>query len=178
MTLPIREYLATIVNDINAENWYKPGLFIKNTLAKLPIEITILENPPREEDNYNCFIYALGLSTNKEVIRETKGFIYCSFFQKLIEKNELSITTKPEKGDIIVYRNIKQFGDEITHVGIFQDDNTIVSKWSWGPIIKHKIFDVPDFYGSDILFVKKVSTEKARELYHQYKKFNINNQIN
>jgi hypothetical protein len=52
MTLSIREYLATIVNDANAENWYKTDLFIKNTLAKLPPEITVLENPPREEDNY------------------------------------------------------------------------------------------------------------------------------
>jgi hypothetical protein len=113
------------------------------------------------------------LSTDIEVIRQTKGFIYSSFFQTLIKKNELSIITKPEKGDIIVYRNIKQFGDEITHVGILQGDDTVVSKWSWGPIIKHKIFDVPDFYGSDILFVKNVNTERAKELYYHYKKFNI-----
>jgi len=178
MNLSIREYLATIVNDANAENWYKTDLFIKNTLAKLPPEITVLANPPREEDNYNCFIYVFGLSADKEVIRETKGFIYSSFFQKLIEKHEILITEKPEKGDIILYKNPKQFGDEITHTGIFQDNDVVISKWSWGPIIRHKIFDVPDFYGSDILFVKKMSTERAKELYFQYKKFNINNQTN
>lgn len=168
----IRKYLATIVGDKNEENWYKPDLFIKNTLSKLPKELIILENPPRENENYNCFVYVLGLNKDKKIIKETKGFIYSNFFQTLINKGELEFTDSHKNGDIILYLNPKQFGSEITHSGIVQENETIVSKWSWGPIIKHNIFDVPDFYGDRVKYVKGINLEKSKRLYNQYKEFN------
>lgn len=87
------------------------------------------------------------------------------------------LTEKPEIGDIILYKN-RDFPNEITHAGILEKNGVVISKWSWGPIIRYKIFDVPDFYGNDIFYVKKVNDEKAKGLYQKYKKFNINNATN
>lgn len=174
MNQNIREYLATIVNDKNEKNWYKLDLFIKNTRSKLPKELEIIKNPPEEDGNYNCFIYVLGLHNDREIIKETKGFIYSNFFQTLIDKGELKLISAPQSGDIIIYRNSKKFGSEITHSGIVQENGTIISKWSWGPIIEHKIFDVPNFYGDEIQYIHKITSEQAKELFQKYKTSNIN----
>ncbi len=42
-----------------------------------------------------------------------------------------------------------------------QDKNTVLSKWSWGPLLRHRVFDVPDHYGDTIEFYK--ITEKATD---------------
>jgi len=174
MTQNIREYLATILNDKNEKNWYEPELFAQNTLAKLPHGLRVVALPPPEKENYNCFIFALHLDKDKQIIQESKGFIHSSFFEVLLDKGELEMVQKPAEGDIVCYRNPKKFDSEITHAGIVQAEGVIISKWSWGPIIQHKIFDVPDFYGDEIFYVKRVGGEKAKELYSRYKVFNIN----
>lgn len=170
MNLPTRKFLAGIVSSKNEENWYKPDLFRKNTLPLLPKEIEVIEFPPEESRNYNCFIYVLGLQNEPEILRETKGFIYSSFIEKLLEEKELVKVEYPRSGDIIFYRN---YDGLITHAGKIAEDDFIISKWSWGPVLKHRIFDVPDFYGDEISYYQKIEHDGALKLYTRYKSSNI-----
>ena len=165
--------LDKIINADGGNNWWKLDLFIKNTLGILPKEIEILKNPPKKEDNYNCFIYALGLDDNDAIKKDCGGFIYSTFFQKLIDCGLLNYTDNPQKGDYIIYRDLKNYPDIITHIGVVFGEDSIISKWSWGPLLKHKIFDIPESYGNDISFIKSVSRAKALELYEKYKNFNV-----
>lgn len=169
----MRKLLDKIIHTDGGDNWWKPKLFELKTLNKLPKELEIIKTPPSEHKNYNCFIYALGLDTDKKIIRECGGFIYDTFFQKLINENLLEYTDNPKVGDYILYSDLKKTPNAITHVGIIGKNNLVISKWAWGPLFKHKIFDTPESYDNDISYVKAVSKERAKELYETYKDFNI-----
>jgi len=167
-----RKELDKIIQTNRGNYWWKPDLFSKYTLDKLPKELEILESPPEKNRNYNCFIYILGLSDDKEVIKDSNGFIYDTLIQKWINNRELSMTDKPRKGDYIIYRDLENYPDVITHGGILTEDKGIISKWAWGPLFKHKIFDVPESYGNNISFIKAITKEKAKELYFRDREFN------
>ena len=165
----LRKLLRSIVSSKNGKNWYKPDLFMKNTLPVLPKRIKVLEFPPEKNKNYNCFIYVLGLQNESKILRQTHGFIYNSFFEKIIKEKELIKIERPRSGDVILYRNTAGL---ITHAGIVTDNSFITSKWSWGPVLKHRVFDVPDFYSSKISYYQRVGLKKALKLYAKYKRFN------
>lgn len=168
----LREKLNKIVSAKNAKNWYIPELFEKNTLPNLPKELDLIEMPPKEEKNYNCFIYALGLHKNSDVLKETKGFIYSNFIKHLIEINEIKQVKKIQPNIIVLYINEKSNPNEFTHAGIAQENGKILSKWSWGPILLHDLFDTPFSYGNKVTYYKPIKPEKALELYNKYKSFN------
>jgi hypothetical protein len=155
------------------DNWWKPELFRKYTQDILPKELEILKTPPNAYENYNCFIYVLGLANDSNLIKDCDGFIYDTLFQKLLDDKILEYTNNPQKGDYILYRDLENYPNMITHAGIIEGDNIVVSKWAWGPLFGHKIFDVPESYGNDISYVKSISKNKAGVLYEKYKKFNI-----
>ncbi len=168
----MRKLLDKIINANSGYNWWKLDLFIKNTLNILPREIKILKNPPKKENNYNCFMYALGLDDNKVIKKSCGGFIYDTFFQKLLDERLLKYTDSPQKGDYIIYRDLKNNPNIINHIGVVDEKGVVISKWSWGPLLKHKIFDIPKSYGSDIAYVKAMSKKRVAGLYEKYKKFN------
>lgn len=67
----------------------------------------------------------------------------------MIEEHLLKKLGAPTEGGIIVYRT--QNGS-ISHVGLIENEITVVSKWSWGPLLRHDIFAVPDSYGDTVEF--------------------------
>ena len=168
----MRKELDKIIHMNGGDNWWKPELFKVHTKNILPKELEILEDPLEYDKNHNCFIYALGLYNDSILIKDCGGFIYDTFFQKLLNEDELEYTKEPQKGDYILYRDLENYPDMITHIAVLEDNETVVSKWAWGPLVRHKIFDVPESYGNDISYVKAISKEKAKELYEKYKKFN------
>lgn len=167
-----RDALDRIINTNNTNNWWKPELFELHTRAPLPEELIVISPPPAEDKNYNCFIYALGLAENSEIVKDCHGFIYDRFFQKLLDAGELSPVASPRDGDWVLYRDIHNYPSMITHIGI-KDGTQVISKWAWGPIVQHEILDVPASYGDDISYAKKISPNKAAALYWKYKEFNI-----
>jgi hypothetical protein len=167
----IRRALSRLIADTGTNGyrrWYTPGLFETHVAGMLPKELRVIAPPPKKEDNYNCFIYALGLHRRHDVLRESKGFIYSAFLETLIAKGELAIARKPVVGGMILYRNPRRYGKGFAHAGVVQKDGSIVSKWSWGPLIRHAVFDVPQSYGSDIIHVGHVSPGKAYRLWKAY----------
>ncbi len=168
----LRKYLDTIMHSDGGINWWKPELFQKKTRALIPPELEILAIPPSIDNNYNCFIYILGLWDDKDVLQDSKGFIYDTFFKKLISEGLLSVVNNPKDGDYILYRDSKNYPGIITHVGI-KNENSVISKWAWGPLIRHAVLDVPESYGSEISFVKAIDKKQAKKLYWKYKDFNI-----
>ncbi len=158
--LELRARLDTIVSEENAENWWRPELFEKNTLPILPSELEVIECVPREEQNYNCFVYALGLHHHLEILGN-KGWEFTrnlgQTFDEMIEKGLLQKVAKPSPGALIVYR--AHIGN-ISHVGLMESEDTVISKWSWGPLLRHHIFAVPADYG-DIVEFYTISQEAA-----------------
>lgn len=148
----LRSVLNKVVSEENAENWWKPELFNKNTLSILPAELKIIESVPSEEINYNCFVYVLGLQNYSKLLGN-KGWKFTRnlgfVFDEMIKKFILSKIDLPIKGSLIVYRDNK---NSISHVGLMKNSDTVISKWSWGPLLEHKVFDVPKDYGDVVEF--------------------------
>lgn len=167
MDKKLRNMLSKIVISSGTgryRRWYTPGLFEKHVAPLLPVSIKVIAPPPQKKDNYNCFIYALGLQKNSGIIRSSKGFIYSAFVQKILDAREVEIVQTPAADDIVLYRNPKRFGKEFTHAGVIQKDGTVISKWSWGPLLHHSLFDVPELYGSEITYLRAVSPKNSVEL--------------
>jgi hypothetical protein len=84
----------------------------------------------------------------------------------------LRYTTNPKDGDYILYQDLKNYPNVITHVGV-KAEGKIISKWSWGALFKHAIFDAPASYGNDISYVEAITPNNAAVLYWKYKEFNV-----
>lgn len=166
-----RNALDTLMGTNGYKNWWQPNLFKLHTKDKLPPELEILAEPPPEAENYNCFVYALGLHQNKEILKETKGFIYDTFIKHLLDIGELQKTDKPNDGDFVIYQDLKNYPDNLTHIGVLDGDK-VVSKWAWGPLVEHDLWDVPGEYGDFQFYIRAITNNKAKELYDSYKQFN------
>lgn len=167
----MRDKLDDLMNAGGGENWWKQDLFQENSLAELPKELEVVTFPPRKEENYNCFLYALGLFDVEEIRDDCDGFLYDTFIQKLLYEEELQYTQGPKSGDYILYRN-SAFPGMISHIGILEESGTVISKWSWGPTLRHKTFDVPKMYGDNVAYISQISKQKACQLYEKYKEWN------
>ena len=148
----LREKLGRIVSPQNAENWWKPDLFEKNTLHKLPPGLKVVTPPPVLEKNYNCFVYVLGLEKNSRFIG-SKAWEHTRYlgdlFEKMIRQGYLQERPCASKNVLVLYRDS---GGRISHVGVMKEDERVVSKWSLGPLLEHNIWSVPDHYGDDVSF--------------------------
>jgi len=163
-----RAKLDEIILKNNVKDWWIPELFVQNTKPILPTELEILADPPEEEaKNHNCFAYALGFADKLELLAQTNGFDDL-YFIKLLENNELEKTDSPVDGDYIIYQDLEGYPDRLTHIGVLTADK-VVSKWAWGPLVRHSLWDVPASYGNDVFYVKAISFERSLELYNKYK---------
>ena len=70
-------------------------------------------------------------------------------FDEMISEDILEYRNIPKAGDMVLYR---AHDGTISHVGLMENKKNVISKWSWGPLLKHKIFDVPDHYGNEVEF--------------------------
>ncbi|MEX2436818.1 MAG: hypothetical protein WD471_01480 [Candidatus Paceibacterota bacterium] len=170
--MELRKQLSRIVSLENERNWYIQELFEKNTLPQLPKEVQLVKSPPEESENYNCFMYVLGLHENNNTLKETGGFLFSAFIEQLIDIGEMKEAHQKSVGDIVLYKNEEIHSNEFTHSGIVQEDGKIISKWSWGPILIHGLFDVPLSYGNSVGYYEPIVKEKALKLYQKHKSFN------
>lgn len=113
------------------------------------------------------------MSDDYDLISETNGFIYDTLIKQLIKDWALEKTNQPEAGDLVVYQDLDNYPNALTHMGVLQSDGSVVSKWAWGPLIKHNLWDVPASYGNDIFYLEGVPATYTKELYEKYKKFNL-----
>lgn len=162
-----RAKLDEIILKNDVKDWWIPELFAQNTKPIFPPELEIVNDPPEESKNHNCFAYALGFADKLELTKETNGFDDL-YFIKLLENNELQKTDAPVDGDYIIYQDLVGYPDRLSHIGILEGDK-VVSKWAWGPLVRHSLWDVPASYGNDSFYVKAISFERSFELYNKYK---------
>ena len=159
--IALRRKLGKLVSSEDEENWWRRELFEKNTRAQIPSELEIITSPPTEEANYNCFVYVLGLQNDRRFLGNG-GWEFTrkpgSVFDEMISASILESVNVPKSRDMILYRAREGM---ISHVGLMGDANTVVSKWSWRPLLKHNVFDVPDHYGDKVEFytVPKEATD-------------------
>lgn len=65
---------------------------------------------------------------------------------KKILKTYFTVTTSPQKGDLVVYYD----SNSIKHWGIYLGSDMVESKWGMGSVYRHLLFDAPSEYGETI----------------------------
>ena len=160
-----RKQLTDIIEAEHGNNWWKPELFKLKTKQLLSHELKIVSDPPEQEKNYNCFVYAFGLKDDSEFLGG-RNPVQQEFVKWLILNNILITAQQPDTGGLVFYKNEQ---DEITHGGVIQNADTVISKWMWGPVVVHKLMDVPASFGDTISFFKRPDTEEIKKQYFLYK---------
>ena len=135
----------------------------------MPKELEIISPPPQKENNYNCFTFTFGLKDDPEFLGG-KNPIQQEFVKHLIMKNILLPVSEPASGDFVFYKND---AGKVTHSGIFESTDQVISKWMWGPIIRHGLKEVPLSFGDVELFFEPLSSSKIKEVYNTYKESGI-----
>lgn len=162
----LREFLDTLIEgtrgDPNSERWWKTDKFEQYSRALIPNELTIIAPPPPEEQNYNCYVFGFGLQD----IARFVGNMNWEFTRRLDREIEEMVTLgylvklkKPEPGALVAWRMNEV--PEICHVGIMEEGESVISKWSWGPLFRHHIYAVPASYGDTVEFYNITPEAKA-----------------
>ena len=95
---------------------------------------------------FNCFVYFFGLGNNIPFDLETY-----SFWSPTKGYSEVEI---PERKDMVLYIDTK-LEKEPSHIGFYEGENKVRSKWAFGNIYMHELNLVPECYGDTIKFFKK-----------------------
>lgn len=164
LTEILKRELTNIIEKEEGINWWNRELFLKNIKNDLPPELEIISLPPDYENNYNCFVYAFGLENDKDFLGDNNP-IQQDFVKYLLKMNSI-VETNEKVGNIILYVSSNS---DITHAGIMVSEDTVISKWMWGPIIKNNYHDVPSSFGDKIIFVNRLDARSIKTLYLQYK---------
>lgn len=165
----VREKLTQIIEAEGDRNWWNPRSFDEHIRPQLPTELKIISVPPTQAENFNCFVYALGLENDSEFLGG-KNPIQQEFIRCLLSQDALQKIENPSTGDLIFYE-----GDQhiITHGGIAQSDGAVLSKWMWGPIFHHALWDVPSSFGEEVFYCMHIEAELAKKLYLEYKDIGV-----
>lgn len=120
-----------------------------------------------ETGQFTCYQYAFNLvDAPPEVIRiaSCHSKIYPSpvFVQFLID-HVLDGLPAPKDGCVIVYSD----GQEIKHAGKMQGQ-MVVSKWGTAHLWRHRVYEVPITYGSDVRFFEAIQAEQSVQAFLRY----------
>lgn len=160
-----RTELTNIIEAEHGNNWWNPELFELKVRPLLPDELSVVAPPPVYEQNYNCFVYAFGLQDDPEFLGGNNP-VQQEFVKWLISNKSLTLAETVDQGNLVFYENEK---GEITHGGIMQSKETVISKWMWGPTIVHKLLDVPASFGEKLSFFISPGAQEIKMQYVAYK---------
>jgi hypothetical protein len=88
-------------------------------------------------------------------------FAGASFAQWLIDHERM-----PEirlscvgRADVLFYFSKETF----RHAGLHLDDNRVISKWGTGHLYEHKLFEVPESYGTEVRAFRRLTYDEAMD---------------
>ncbi len=160
-----REKLTELIETEGGNNWWNPQEFETHVRSLLPTNLQIVAPPPVSSGNYNCFVFAFGLEGDTEFLGG-KNPIQQEFVRYLLEQKILKIIPKPEAGVLVFYEDS---AGVITHGGIMRSSDEVLSKWMWGCLIVHKLWDVPSSFGDNVFFCVPIAIQELKNAYQAYK---------
>jgi|SRR3989338_5421550 len=160
-----RKKLTEIIEAEGGNKWWVPEEFEKYTRAQLPAGLKIIAPPPASSGNYNCFVFTFGLENDREFLGGQNP-IQKEFVRFLLHKGILIVKDKSIVRDLVFYENDS---GAITHSGIMQPANKLISKWMWGCTIEHALWDVPSSFGDEVFFCSPVEPIVIKEAYQEYR---------
>lgn len=135
-----------------------------------PNSICIAESP-HPIGRYTCLMHVFHFTEKPEYIdiadyRLGRVYAGAEFAHWLIENERLTEVSQAEaqNGDLIVYFREGRF----KHIGLWQPNGRVLSKWGIGNLYDHELFEIPESYGNDVKFYRRLSYEDAYDLLTQF----------
>lgn len=124
-----------------------------------------VRNFPLNLKLYLYLRYALGLENDSEFLGGQNP-IQKEFIRHLLSQGVLKRVESSSPGDLVFYED-----DEtaIAHAGIVQPDGSILSKWMWGALFSHALWDVPSSFGDTVFYSKSIDPRIAKQNYIEYR---------
>jgi len=129
-----------------------------------PNTITLLDSPYPIE-RYTCLVHALDFAGKPEYVAiAERGFnvVFAgpAFAHWLLDKGLLYevAPSNAHEGDLVLYFNEKR---RFKHAGLSQGHHRVLSKWGIGHLFEHGLFEVPESYGTQARFFKKLPCDEA-----------------
>ena len=149
--------------------------FIKGLKDSFNHTIVLIEESDLSQNyypNYNCYMHAFNLAGESKVDEVAKCFNGKirpgNEFVKYLIKENILMELPPDKvraEDIIIYFD----GKEPRHAGKI-NLNRVTSKWNFGHLWEHAIYEVPLKFGSELKYFKKIEKEASFDNFLSYKK--------
>ena len=143
------------------------GAMLAAISVEIPNTILPLESG-HSEKGYTCGMYVFDFSKDQNYINIALQGVYAgrAFFEWLLSNHLLQEVDEADAsaGDLIMYFNDSQW----KHVGFWQLNGRVESKWGLGLLYNHETWEVPKHYGDEVRFFRSISPENAIEHFVQY----------
>jgi len=134
------------------------------------IEIVV---PPAPIHRFTCAVHAFGLIGNQDyegIVMAAPKHVFAGtgFVQRLIDSGTLEPLTKPQNGDLVVYRS----AGDIKHIGRMLSPDRVESKWGIGHLYRHALLEVPANYGDAFELFKGVDVNTVLDAFVEFAREN------
>ena len=119
----------------------------------------------------NCFAYAFCFGKSDSYRKEVHSIRFryqadSNFIRFLLQHSLIQQTMTPKQGDIVIYFDEHDFP---THAGIVLNSaGRILSKWSRIGIFEHELWQVPAFYGTNVLYFNPLELSTLEKHFFGY----------
>ena len=119
---------------------------------------------------YCCYEYAFNLIDphRPDIRRDWVGRLISvdSGFAGYLAKTHLRKQDHPRSGCIVIYYS---GAGKVEHAGKVVEEDFVESKWGWlGHLWKHRIYELPESYGSGVGFFSSISAEESGRAFETY----------
>ena len=129
------------------------------------VKILTSERPIR---SYTCLMHVFGFDGHRDnaaIARRCNGRVFAgaNYAHWLIDNSELEEIDpmRIRAGDLAMYFNDGVF----KHVGLIGGNDRLVSKWGIGNLYDHRTFEVPESYGSEVRYYRRLTVADAFQLF-------------
>lgn len=167
---PLRATLQEITQQADAELYqsWREGAATRaarhyDDIAKVAGFSIVEKRNPEDDYRYRCAEYAFkkepwkieGYKSEKDGITQERTF-WTDPEQFITERGYDKLMGTPEDGDIIAYglNDLNEF--VYNHFGTYQGIGKVVSKFERGHVYKHPWHLVPEAYGDQVVFFRKI----------------------
>lgn len=160
---------------------------IQQLRTEFPHSIQLVDQSPTEAIAHlyvNCVMYAFNLQCDDlyRAIAGNVGIHRKTFSRSLVPDKRISADTEfvdycideglipsisdrdLEFGDLVVYSD----SERCRHVGKLLEQDRICSKWGLTELLEHELFEVPDFYGENVLYFESLRFEQSQDRFIEY----------
>jgi hypothetical protein len=120
---------------------------------------------------YTCAVHAFGFAGDasyEEIARWSEPNVFAGpdFVHWLIKKCLLEprTGTLDMRGALVIYLDQGRF----KHIGITQEGERVESKWGTHALFSHAVWEVPVFYGDELLYFKRLTYEEAIAYFYDF----------